>query len=550
MLLGLAALAGCGDHATALRANVQFDAALAPDQLRVSVTAEGVTLAGGPLVVPATPHALTSGQTLVVLLPSAWGGKTVTVAVTGLAGGSAVAQGEADAVAVRGRTVQVVVTLCTDACTAGDRECIGDGQRTCEQVGACTRWGAATACPVDLPYCSNGACATTCGHECADGQRRCHGAGYQACGQYDSDPCRDWGQVIGCAAGESCRESDGQCVKWCGGGPCPCTAGTTEACADLGECRGGVRQCVDGELGPCEWTVGPTAEVCDGKDNDCNGLTDDGLAAPACALQAGVCAGALQFCAGASGWAACGSAQYQAAAALRGATFEATETLCDGLDNDCDGQTDEAAGCCAPSCAGRSCGADDGCGRPCQTGTCPANAACQTGVCRCQYAGCGSSCCAAGQVCAGGACCTPDCTGRTCGPDPYCGQSCGGCGGTSTECQTSPTCSDGQCVGQPVPDGTTCGTEAMYYCLRGVCTKAQLACYDDQTAGRGYTLYSATVLYGTGTVYPCPTQGWGDGTCTCDGLTFTVQGSGYECVSTTATCASACVTTGLWRYCW
>ncbi|MBI5480204.1 MAG: hypothetical protein HY906_15170 [Deltaproteobacteria bacterium] len=450
-------------------------------------------------------------------------------------------------VALSGKTVQVIVTLCTDACAAGDRECVGDGLRTCEQVGACSRWGAATACPADLPYCSNGACAATCGHECAEGQRRCRGAGYQACGQHDSDTCRDWGPVIGCAAAEACREADGQCVPWCGGGPCPCTTGTTQACDDVGECRGGVRHCVDGQLGPCEWTVGPTPEVCDGKDNDCNGVVDDGLAAPACPVQAGVCAGALQPCGGAAGWRGCGTAQYQAAA-LRGATYEVTETICDGLDNDCNGVIDEAAGCCAPSCAGKDCGADDGCGRPCQAGACPANATCQTGACHCQYAGCGGECCAAGQVCTAGSCCTPDCTGRDCGPDPVCGQSCGGCGGTGTDCQTSPTCTDGQCKGQPRADGTVCGSDAMYYCLRGDCQKAKFACSDQEPGG--YTLYSAEVIYGTGTVYPCPTQGWGTGTCTCDGLTFDVRGSGYECVSTTATCTQACVSTGIWRYCW
>ena len=36
---------------------------------------------------------------------------------------------------------------------------------------------------------------------------------------------------------------------------------------------------------------------------------------------------------------------------------------------------------CTPNCAGVACGANDGCGRPCQTGTCPTNQDCQQGQC-------------------------------------------------------------------------------------------------------------------------------------------------------------------------
>ena len=50
--------------------------------------------------------------------------------------------------------------------------------------------------------------------------------------------------------------------------------------------------------------------------------------------------------------------------------------------------------------------------------------------------------CAVGEACDRGLCleipCVPDCGSRTCGPDPVCGQSCGGCAGTCTaagQCQ-------------------------------------------------------------------------------------------------------------------
>jgi hypothetical protein len=73
---------------------------------------------------------------------------------------------------------------------------------------------------------------------------------------------------------------------------------------------------------------------CDGLDNDCDRLVDEALDAPPCALQAGVCAGRRQRCAGALGFAECRAADY-------GLDYEASETRCDGLDNDCDGVVDE-----------------------------------------------------------------------------------------------------------------------------------------------------------------------------------------------------------------
>ena len=45
-----------------------------------------------------------------------------------------------------------------------------------------------------------------------------------------------------------------------------------------GECRFGASRCING-LFECRGWVGPTIEVCDGKDNNCNGAIDEGLGA-------------------------------------------------------------------------------------------------------------------------------------------------------------------------------------------------------------------------------------------------------------------------------
>ncbi|MGN6108238.1 MAG: hypothetical protein ACTHU0_24235 [Kofleriaceae bacterium] len=63
-----------------------------------------------------------------------------------------------------------------------------------------------------------------------------------------------------------------------------CTEGTVETCytgpaASLGRgvCRSGTRTCTDGAWpAACVDEIAPTAEVCDGEDDDCDGTIDDG----------------------------------------------------------------------------------------------------------------------------------------------------------------------------------------------------------------------------------------------------------------------------------
>ncbi|MBM4321906.1 MAG: formylglycine-generating enzyme family protein, partial [Deltaproteobacteria bacterium] len=92
-------------------------------------------------------------------------------------------------------------------------------------------------------------------------------------------------------------------------------------------------QDVDGDAATgceCSLTNGGV-EVCDGLDNDCNGTVDDNLGRPPVScLGFGVCAGSAPRCDGESGWSCPYPDSYQAA-----------ETRCDGLDNDCNGLTDE-----------------------------------------------------------------------------------------------------------------------------------------------------------------------------------------------------------------
>jgi len=94
---------------------------------------------------------------------------------------------------------------------------------------------------------------------------------------------------------------------------------------------------------------------------------------------------------------------------------------------------------CEKDCTGRDCGPDPVCGESC--GNCDSNQTCSAaGKCECEFASCGETCCAQGQVCANNACCTPDCGVRECGLDPVCNSSCG-------ECLPDEDCNiNGQCV--------------------------------------------------------------------------------------------------------
>ena len=143
------------------------------------------------------------------------------------------------------------------------------------------------------------------------------------------------GEETGCPAGYSCEERDGGSYCVLQDDECPCTAFASDQflvseCSvenEWGICSG-ERVCSVAGLAECD-APEPTEETCDGADNDCDGETDEELGTTSCGQ--GVCEHTVENCL---------DGAVQNCDPMEGADIE----VCDGADNDCDGETDEELG--------------------------------------------------------------------------------------------------------------------------------------------------------------------------------------------------------------
>ncbi len=162
----------------------------------------------------------------------------------------------------------------------------------------------------------------------------------------------------------------------CQEGGALCIEGDTRPC---GQCKDGTSICIDGTWGPCSGASEPSQEKCNGKDDDCNGIIDDVYGKTSiegtrcqcyngnepltercnnidddcdgrvdegvtgccntgrtrnCGIEEGACEFGIQECENGE-WGDC-----------RGAVQPKAEVCCNGLDDDCDGETDEGCGPC------------------------------------------------------------------------------------------------------------------------------------------------------------------------------------------------------------
>lgn len=180
-------------------------------------------------------------------------------------------------------------------------------------------------------------------------------AGFPGCGRWapprscaGSDMCFDG---IGCAtcgvpgerccpSGLACSTSLQVCVggwcRLCGGGGQPCCASGTSCVSGLA-CVGGV----------CTPTCAPTGpELCNGTDDDCNGLVDEGFDLSSDPMNCGAC-----------GTRCTGGADECYTGACRPHARPEDGSTCNNIDDDYDGVVDgQTVGCAAPCGAGsRTC---------------------------------------------------------------------------------------------------------------------------------------------------------------------------------------------------
>jgi MYXO-CTERM domain-containing protein len=357
--------------------------------------------------------------------------------------------------------------------------CVNSGVGFCKRGGilACKADGSGTFCdaPVVTPgveSCNNidddcdgkvdNGTLPNVGQACGNGIGTC-AAGVFACvnGQLICN-------TVSMPKAETCNGKDDDCdgvidngVLPGVGDDCLCP-NETQAQVGVGVCKGGKKVCRNGGLA-CDGCVGPSAEICDGKDNDCDGKSDvDAMCPSKFACREGAC---TYICQG--GEFPCPSG------------YKCVETFC--VPERCaqitcsSGQhCDEKTGLCVDLCAGVVCNAP---------------AVCMQGRCLdCETLGCDP-----GQLCYQGACQADKCAGVHCGDGTYCAD--GKCASLCPpgKCAAGQSCTNGQC------HDDKCGN---------------VACRQDQFCDPA------------------------DGTCKGDTCQALQCGAGERCVSTTGQCAA------------
>jgi hypothetical protein len=295
--------------------------------------------------------------------------------------------------------------------------------------------GVGEACGSAIGTCAKGVYA------CVDGQLKCN--------------------ATTMSAAETCNGLDDDCDGIVDNGNFP-TVGTDCLCAGLDPAKVGVGACKGGKLAcrgaagiVCEGCVLPSPEICDGRDNDCDGVADTNAKCPSgFGCREGSCAIVCK-----PGEFPCPSG-YKCLADFCVPQRCATVTC--GVAHHCD----EATGLCVDQCAGVVCKSPqiclEGSCLDCETLGCDAGQVCYEKSCRadkcagvkcpetqsCAEGKCVDLCppgkCASGQRCVAGQCLEDKCSQTVCLVAEYCDPADGKC--KSDTCQGM-TCGAGeQCV--------------------------------------------------------------------------------------------------------
>ncbi len=277
--------------------------------------------------------------------------------------------------------------------------------------------------------------------------------------------------ALGDAIAKLCRPSDGMCECR----PAWAELGFATECSrrnEEGTCRG-TRVCDEGGLTACS-AQQPVAEVCDLADNDCDGVPDD-IAGEACTLEndLGACPGVT----------ACDEGGVEICTGRA-----PSEESCNLVDDDCDGETDEAwPDCPAGGCYGTETGYVEAGAPECVLGDCVNPNPRPCGNYTCEGGGeegdvCATSCvddttCAEFAYCQDGVCVPDIVGGEPCAEDREC---------ATEHCQNGFCCAEGDCCSEPadcpasyvsVPscdDASVCqGTRRDARCVASICETSE-----------------------------------------------------------------------------
>jgi hypothetical protein len=409
-----------------------------------------------------------------------------------------------------------------DVCDSLDNDCDGladeeIGSETCGQ-GNCT---------VTVETCVNGV-ATPCVPGTGNATEECDGADDNCDGQVDEGCSCTNGQTQPCYAGPGGTQNVGTCksgTQTCAGGAWGACNGQvlpgTELCnntdddcdgakdegnpesgatcntGQAGPCAAGLTSCQSG-IKVCVGTTAPSTEVCDAKDNNCNGATDEGNPGSGLPCSTGIpgpCGPGITSCT--SGSIVC-----------NGNVQPSTE-VCDTVDNNCNGQADEGCQCVNGAMQGCYTGppGTQGIG-PChggtqtcasgQWGSCvgqviPSSETCANGQdenCSGQAdenCGCTHDLCTVGPVLVAGCdAAQGNCVAQICATDPYC---CNTSWDTTCTSEVGSICNSQKCAGfcshSPCVQGAAL-VSSCNACVSTICSLDPYCCnnfWDSQCVG-------------------------------------------------------------------
>ncbi len=242
----------------------------------------------------------------------------------------------------------------------------------------------------------------------------------------------------------------------------------SESCR--GACGSGTRVCKSGKWSQCSGSRQPQPETCNNIDDNCNGKIDDGLRRN-CSNN---CGQGTEICK-AGKWTGCSAPK-------------ADQEVCNGQDDNCNGQVDEGLSrpcttkcgrgtqaciqsdwstCSAPSPSPEICnGRDDNCNGQVDEGQlADCNGSCIKGSC---LPKCRNGECLGGKICQQGVCIDKPCkvpcaAGQTCRSGQCVTANCNKPGG---QCQNRQICRNSRCTPDPCR-GVKCA--ANQYCKNGLC---------------------------------------------------------------------------------